>query len=133
MQSIEPNWISEQEAIAIHQRQLEIHGGGYGVRDIGLLQSAMMRPKNAFHYEQISSLTHLAANYAFGIIKKHPFIDGNKRTSFVVSRTFLIINGFDINATREEKYLTFYGLAEGMISEEQLKDWFESKVEPITN
>ncbi len=131
MNSIEPEWLSENEALAIHDRQLTAHGGGVGVRDIGLLQSAMMRPQNAFHYERVIALTRLAAAYAFSIIKRPPFVDGNKRTAFVASRTFLIINGFDVVATREEKYLTFYALAEGMLTEEQLAAWFESKVAPI--
>jgi death-on-curing protein len=124
---IEPEWVTEDEAIAIHLRQLSEHGGGVGVRDNGLLQSAMARPQNAFHYNQIVSLTRLSAAYMFGIAKNHPFVDGNKRTAYVVARTFLVLNGFDINATKEEKYLTVYALAEGMLTEDELADWLESK------
>jgi len=124
---IEPEWVTEDEAIAIHLRQLSEHGGGVGVRDNGLLQSAMARPQNAFHYNQIVSLTRLSAAYMFGIAKNHPFVDGNKRTAYVVARAFLILNGFDINATKEEKYLTVYALAEGMLTEDELADWLESK------
>lgn len=124
---IEPEWVTEDEAIAIHLRQLSEHGGGVGVRDNGLLQSAMARPQNAFHYNQIISLTRLSAAYMFGIAKNHPFVDGNKRTAYVVARAFLILNGFDINATKEEKYLTVYALAEGMLTEDELADWLESK------
>lgn len=131
MESIEPVWILESTALGYHSEQIAIHGGGVGVRDIGLLQSAMMRPQNAFHYERVISLTRLAAAYAFGIAKNPPFVDGNKRTAFVVSRAFLVRNGFDVVATREEKYLTFYALAEGMLTEEQLAAWFESKVAQI--
>lgn len=126
--TIEPEWISEEDAIAIHQRQLAEHGGGTGVRDMGLLQSALARPRNAYHYNQTISLSKLAACYGFGIAKNHAFVDGNKRTAYVVTRTFLVLNGFDIEATKEEKYLTFYALAEGSLSEEQLADWLESKL-----
>ena len=126
--NIEPLWVEGRDAIAIHSRQLATHGGGDGVRDIGLLQSALARPVNAFHYNQVTSLTDLAAAYAFGITKNHAFVDGNKRTAYVVTRLFLNINGFDINATKEEKYLTFYALAAGSLSEEDLAAWLESKL-----
>ena len=126
--TIEPEWISEREAIAIHERQLAEHGGGQGVRDTGLLQSALARPLNAFHYSQINSLAKLAACYGFGIAKNNAFVDGNKRTAYVVMRTFLVLNGFDIDATKEEKYLTIYDLAQGHLTEEQLADWIESKL-----
>jgi death on curing protein len=125
---IEPEWIEEQVALACHREQIGEHGGGDGVRDMGLFQSAMARPQNFFHYNQVTSLTRLAAAYAFGIAKNHAFIDGNKRTAYVVARAFLVLNGFDINATREEKYMTFLSLAEGKLTEDQLADWFESKI-----
>ncbi len=124
--TIEPEWISEEEAITIHSRQLAEHGGGDGVRDMGLLQSAMARPQNAFHYNQVNSLAKLAACYGYGIAKNHAFIDGNKRTAYVVMRTFLLVNGYSLNATKEEKYLTMYDLAQGHLTEEQLADWLES-------
>ncbi len=95
-----------------HSEQIAEHGGGAGIRDMGLLQSALARPQNAYHYNQVVSLSKMAACYAFGIAKNHAFVDGNKRTAYVVMRAFLVLNGFDINATREEKYLTFYALAE---------------------
>ena len=126
--TIEPDWISEQEVIAIHERQLSEHGGGQGVREMGLLQSALARPQIAYHYNQVISLSKLAACYAYGIAKNHAFIDGNKRTAYVVMRTFLVINSFEINATREEKYLTIYDLAQGNLTEEELADWIESKL-----
>src|SRR5271154_6980833 len=130
--SVEPEWISEEDAVAIHQRQLAEHGGGAGVRDMGLLQSALARPLNAYHYNQVVSLSKLAACYGFGIAKNHAFIDGNKRTAYVVMRAFLVLNSFDIDATKEEKYLTMYSLAEGSLSEEQLADWLESKLIILT-
>lgn len=126
--TIEPEWLTEQDAIAIHRRQLSEHGGGDGVRDMGLLQSALARPQNAFHYNKVISLSKLAACYGFGIAKNHAFIDGNKRTAYVVMRAFLVLNGFDIKATLEEKYLTFYAVASGDLTEEQLADWLQSKM-----
>jgi death on curing protein len=125
---IEPEWILEQTALAYHADQLAQHGGGEGVRDIGLLQSALVRPQNAFHYNRIMSLTELAACYGFGIAKNHPFVDGNKRTAYLVTRAFLILNGYDIDASQEEKYFTFYNLAAGKLTEEELAAWLKSKV-----
>ncbi len=126
--TIEPEWISEEDTIAIHKRQLAEHGGGDGVRDMGLLQSALARPQNAFHYNQVVSLAKLAACYGLGIAKNHAFIDGNKRTALVVSLTFLFINGYKLTSTQEENYLAFYDLAAGNLTEEQLADWLESKM-----
>lgn len=128
---IEPEWLDEQTALAIHNRQLAEHGGGTGVRDMGLLQSALSRPQNAFHYNQVVSLTRLAAAYAYGIAKNHPFVDGNKRTAYVVARTFLVVNGYDIKAAPEEKYITVLKLAEGNLTEEELAAWLESKANKL--
>lgn len=126
--TIEPEWMAEETVLTLHREQLDEHGGGDGVRDMGLLQSALARPQNAFHYNQVNSLAKLAACYGFGIAKNHAFIDGNKRTAYVVMRAFLVLNGFDINATKEEKYLTVYDLAQGELTEEQLSNWLESKL-----
>ena len=103
-----------------------LHGGPEGVRDLGLLDSALARPKNLFAYsEQAPSLAQLAAAYAKGIIANHPFVDGNKRTAFTVSVTFLRLNGFQLTATKEDRVLTFWNLADGSLSEDQLAQWFE--------
>ena len=126
--TVEPEWVEEQTVLHYHQEQIAEHGGGAGVRDIGLLQSAMARPQNAYHYNQVNSLSKMAACYGFGIAKNHAFIDGNKRTAYLVMRAFLVLNGFNIDATREEKYLTMYAVASGVLEEEQLADWLESKL-----
>lgn len=126
--SIEPIWIDEGEAIAIHDRQLAEHGGDEGLRDQGTLQSAMARPLNAYHYAQEVSLSKLAACYAYGLAKNHAFIDGNKRTAWVVARTFLILNGYGITASKEEKYKAMYKLAAGDLSEAEFAAWLESKL-----
>ena len=117
MTGIEPFWVPEEVVMDFHRQQLAAHGGGEGVRDMGLLQSALARPMNAFYYNQVVSLSKLAACYAYGIAKNHAFIDGNKRTAYVVMRAFLVGNGFDIDATQEEKYEAMYRLAAGERSE----------------
>ncbi len=123
----EPIWIEKTETLVFHNLQLVEHGGSEGVRDEGLLDSALGRAKNIFHYsEGKPSLFKMAAAYAFGIAKNHPFVDGNKRTALVVSFMFLSLNGYEVSAKPEDRYLTFYGLAAGSVSEEQLTEWFEA-------
>src|SRR3954454_4053276 len=116
----EPRWLEDAIVAAMHRRQLAEHAGLDGVRDPGMLSSALACPKNAFAYSQPSpDLPTLAAAYAFGIIKNHPFVDGNKRTAYVLCRTFLKINGHDIEANDIEKYQTFLAVADGTIDESQ--------------
>ena len=123
----EPVWIRPEIVRAVHSRQLAEHGGTDGVRDEGLLDSALARPKNLFAYSSDPpDLGALAAAYAFGLVKNHPFVDGNKRTAFVVWRVFLMLNGEDLEATKEEKYLTFLRVADGSVSDEELSDWIRS-------
>jgi death on curing protein len=120
----EPQWLKESVVDAIHLRQLAEHGGMAGVRDPGLLSSALARPRNVFAYiRPLQDLATLAAAYAFGIIKNHPFVDGNKRTGYVLCRTFLQINNFDIDATDVEKYQAVIAVAEGSMNEEQFAEW----------
>jgi death-on-curing protein len=102
-----------------------LHGGPEGVRDLGLLESALPRPKNLLAYaEQAPSLAELAAAYAKGIVANHPFVDGNKRTAFIVSVTFLRLNGLRLTASKEDRVLTFWRLAAGEITEPELAFWF---------
>lgn len=125
----EIKWLLEETNYAIHKRQIAEHGGSDGVRDEGLLLSALARPQNLSAYsETLPDIAALAASLAFGIAKNHPFIDGNKRTALVVSRTFLLLNGFDIKATQEDKYLTFLKLAEGNLTQDELAEWFREKL-----
>jgi death-on-curing protein len=125
----DPVWIRPDIVLAIHRRQLAEHGGSEGVRDEGLLASALARPKTLAAYsDDPSDIARLAAAYAFGITRNHPFVDGNKRTAFVVCRTFLILNHHDISSSQEEKYITFLELAEGRLSEEKLADWIRDRI-----
>lgn len=129
----DPTWITRELAIAIHRRQLAEHGGADGMRDPGLLDSALGRPRHLFAYsDPTPDIPTLAAAYGFGIAKNHAFIDGNKRTAFVVCRTFLILNRYDMTATREDRYFTFLRLAAGEISETTLVEWMKQNTSPIT-
>lgn len=122
----EPVWVRQDVVLAMHEEALMLHGGPEGVRDMGLLESALARPKNLLAYsEQSPSLARFAAAYAKGIVADHPFVDGNKRTAFTVSVTFLRLNGLKLTAPKEDRVLTFWSLADGSLTESQLGDWFE--------
>ncbi len=117
-------WIRPDAVLAIHARQLAEHGGDAGVRDAGLLDSALNRPRNLLAYgDPKPDMAGLAGSYAFGIARNHPFVDGNKRTAYVVCRTFLLLNGHDLDASVQEKYFTVLTLAEGSLTENDLADW----------
>jgi death-on-curing protein len=123
-------WLLEETLRAIHHRQIAEHGGSEGLRDEGLFLSALARPQNLLAYGEPSpDLASLAAAYAYGIARNHPFVDGNKRTALVAARTFLILNGVDLDATQDDKVLTFLNLAEGAISEEELADWIRKRIQ----
>jgi death-on-curing protein len=127
----EPVWIRLDVVLRMHEEVLMLHGGPEGVRDPGLLESALARPRNLFAYaEQDASIARFAAAYAKGIIANHPFVDGNKRTAFTVALTFLKLNGLQVTATKEDRVLTFWSLAAGDLSEEQLVRWFERNTAP---
>lgn len=120
----EPVWVRDDVVLAIHRRQLAEHGGGEGIRDPGLLDSALSRPKNLLaDSTEESDLALLAAAYAWGLARNHPFVDGNKRTAYVACRTFLRLNGRDLDASQEEKYVTFLRLAEDRLTEPVLTAW----------
>ncbi len=127
----EPKWISLELAIAIHNRQLSEHGGQAGVRDEGLLLSALARPQQRWCYgNSPPDILALAASYAFGISKNHPFLDGNKRTAFVVFRLFLKWNGYEIFATKAERYIQMLALAAGEHDEESFTAWLREVTKP---
>jgi death on curing protein len=116
-------WVSLEVALAAHQEQIAEHGGGEGVRDQGMLESAMARPQNLVGYGA-PDVAELAAAYAFGIARNHPFVDGNKRTAAVVSETFLALNRYWLEALDAEVVVAFLALAAGELSEEEMADWF---------
>ena len=116
-------WIATEVALAAHAEQLTEHGGGDGIRDAGMLDSAMARPRNLADYSE-PDVADLAAAYAYGIARNHPFVDGNKRTAAVISETFLMLNGQVLQATDAELVVAFVALAAGELSEVELADWF---------
>ena len=118
----EPVWIGITTVLAVHDEQLAEHGGESGVRDPGLLESALARPRQRFAYGS-ATLPALGASLAFGLCRNHPFIDGNKRTSLVVLELFLHINGAELVASDEECVVTFVRLAAGDLTEDELAAW----------
>jgi death-on-curing protein len=122
-------WVTLDVAQAAHLEQLAEHGGGEGVRDARLLESAMARPQNLAAYGE-PDIADLAAAYAYGIARNHPFVDGNKRTAAVVSETFLLLNGYDLEASDAELVVAFLALAAGELSEDEMADWFRLHTAP---
>lgn len=122
-------WITRALALAIHERQLAEHGGGTGVRDESLLESALARPLQLHaHGDPPPDVADMAAALAFGLARNHPFVDGNKRTAQVCYRTFLALNEAEFAASDEEKYAQMVGLAAGDITEAAFADWLRGRL-----
>jgi death-on-curing protein len=119
----EPQWLSRVVVDAIHNDQLREHGGLPGIRDENVLESALARPQQKWHYVDRTDLPMLAAAYAFGFVKNHPYRDGNKRIGFLAMVTFLGLNDRDLVATDAEVVAEILALADGSVSEEALADW----------
>ena len=115
--------------LAIHKDQIDQFGGSFDVRDMGLLESALMRPQNLRHYDPKSTILSLAASYGFGLAKNHPFIDGNKRVAFMSMYVFLGLNGFEINASESEAVEIMLAVADGSASEDRLSEWLTENVQ----
>ncbi len=126
---IEPEWLLAETVRLLHRRQLSEHGGADGVRDQAMLDSALHRPLNQWSYAD-PDLFDLAAANTFGISRNHPFVDGNKRTAWVACRLFLKVNGLDIVASQEDKYVRMLGLAAGDIAEEDFAAWLRASSIP---
>jgi death-on-curing protein len=118
----EPFWLTAAMIVAIHDEQLAIHGGSAGLRDSGLLESALDRPRNKWAYEQ-AALPELAAAYGYGIARNHPFVDGNKRTALLAIYTFLGVNDVDFVVPEADAAAIILSLAAGEVSEENLARW----------
>jgi death-on-curing protein len=117
---------------AIHDAQLREHGGSPGIRDEGLLESALARPKNKFAHADRPDVATLAAAYAFGLAKNHGFVDGNKRSAFMTAYVFLGLNGYDLDAPEPELAVTMERLADGRLTEPALASWIRAHLEPVT-
>ena len=127
VQRNEPQWLDKAVGMAIHDRQLAEHGGGAGLRDDGMFESALARPVNRWAYGDDDPAS-LAAAYAFGIARNHPFVDGNKRTAWVLARLFLVLNGHELVFEASDAVSTMLALAAGELSEEALADWFRERL-----
>jgi death on curing protein len=122
----EPVWIEERDVLAIHDRLLAVHGGAPGLRDEGLLQSALARPRQHHAYVGRPDMIKMAALYTAGIVRNHPFIDGNKRAGFVVGVLFLELNGFSFIASEEDASQAVLGLAAGTLDEAAYTAWLRA-------
>ncbi|KAB2929132.1 MAG: type II toxin-antitoxin system death-on-curing family toxin [Leptonema illini] len=116
-------WLTERMILAIHKDQINQSGGIHGIRDQGLLESALFRPQNLLNYDERVHLFQLAAAYGYGIARNHPFVDGNKRIAFMAMYVFLGLNGYDFDATEEDVVATMLQLAAGKLSESELTNW----------
>ena len=126
----EPKWLTLDMVLAIHDEQLAQFGGGEGMRDLGLLESALARPANRFHYEADAYIFELAAALGAGIVGNHPFVDGNKRTGVLSIQAFLVLNGWRFSPSQDDEVRTILALATGEISEPDLAGWIEANAEP---
>jgi len=126
----EPVWINKSEALALHNRLLALDGGAEGVRDEGLLESALARPMHIQACSDSPSIVQMSAAYMAGIVRNHPFVDGNKRTGFVVGVLFLELNGYRFGATEEEATQVVLNLAAGKLDDAALAHWLAANSAP---
>ena len=123
----EPIWLNREDCLAIHEMMLAQHGGLAGVRDEGLLESALSKPRNLFAYSS-PTLPEMAASYAAGIILNHPFLDGNKRTGFMLAATFIELNGMEFTATEESVIQMTLALADGKLRQAGYAKWLSENI-----
>ncbi len=126
----EPLWIDERDVLALHSRLLVLDGGSAGLRSVPLLQSALARPRQLLAYGNKPGIVDLAVAYTAGIIRNHPFVDGNKRAGFLIGVLFLEMNGYRFRATEEDATQAIFGLAAGEISEPGFASWLRVNVTP---
>ncbi|HEY6351067.1 MAG TPA: type II toxin-antitoxin system death-on-curing family toxin [Candidatus Angelobacter sp.] len=124
----EPVWVDERDALVLHDRLLALHGGAAGLRDRGLLQSALARPQQHFAYAEAPDIIDMATAYTAGIVRNHPFVDGNKRTGFVVGILFLELNGYRFTASEEDAAQAVLELASGSLDETGYSSFLRANV-----
>ena len=127
-----PTWSTRRMLDVLHDAQLREHGGGAGVRDESMLESALARPQQKWAYAESPDLATLAAAYAFGLAKNHGYVDGNKRAAFMAAYVFLGLNGKDLDAEEPDVVATIERLAAGRLPEAALVDWFRTHIRPLT-
>ena len=123
-------WLDPNDLLAAHDEQLAEHGGASGVRDFGLFESALARPKNLIAYGKPDAAA-LAAAYGFGLAKNHAFVDGNKRIALVALESFLLLNGFVLTASDEQAVLIILSVASGTFDQDDLAKWIRTRLEPL--
>ena len=126
--SAAPVWIDPQAILFLHDESLAMFGGARGIRDAGLLESALARPLNQHLYKPDFDVAELAAAYAFGLSKNHPFVDGNKRTAFLALGLFLALNGWQLKTTQIDAIETMLSLATGSLDENGLANWIRDRI-----
>ena len=126
----EPLWLNRTIVEALHADQVREHGGQLGIRDPGLLDSALSRPKHVWAYDADADLAKLAAEYGFGLAKNHAFLDGNKRVALAATNVFLILNGLEIEAPEPEVVNTMLRLADGRLSRPRFAEWIRRHMVP---
>lgn len=124
----EPRWITKAGLVTLHDRSIALHGGAAGIRDEGLLESALERPRNIFNYEGGEDLVRLAAVYAAAISANHPFVDGNKRAAYLVIGLFLEKHGLRLTAPQADAALTILALAAGRLDVDALTAWIKANI-----
>ncbi|HYU47236.1 MAG TPA: type II toxin-antitoxin system death-on-curing family toxin [Terriglobales bacterium] len=128
MKKKEPLWIEERDVLGIHDRLLALHGGAAGLRDRGLLESALARPRQHHAYARKPDIVEMAALYTAGIVRNHPFVDGNKRTGFVIGVLFLELHGFEFKASEEDATQAVLALAAGTLDGASYAAWLRANV-----
>jgi death-on-curing protein len=126
----EPHWVDERALLLLHAESLAEHGGLEGVRDIGLLRSALARPQNLLAYGETTDLARLAAAYGVGIARNHPFVDGNKRAAFIATGLFLALNGLSLTASPAEATVVMMAVAAGDMVEDEFAHWLRAHLQP---
>jgi len=127
---MEPRWLTKQMVVALHDESVALFGGIGGVRDEGLLESALDRPRNLLAYEEGSSVFRLAAAHCAGIVRNHPFVDGNKRAGLLALRAFLLRNGYRFEPSETDAVIFIMALAAGELEESELVEWIATYSEP---
>jgi death-on-curing protein len=124
----EPEWIDRRVLVLLHQESLAEHGGRAGILDEGLLEPALARPRQLWSYEAKADLARLAAGYAAGLVRDHPFVDGNKRAAFLAVGLFLGLNGFQLVADQADAARTVFALAAGEMDEQEFAAWIRTRI-----
>lgn len=125
-----PKWLTTAMVMALHNETLAMSGGLPGIRDAGLLESALAKPRQLMAYGKGISIFDLAGSYCFGIVRRHPFLDGNKRTGLLCARGFLFLNGYELEPEEADEVQTIMKLAEGSLTEKKLSHWLEKNSAP---